>query len=88
MKSVYKIEGMPPETWEKEKFSRNIFEFIEQTQGLNAHPDMMFIGVLTQQIDVYVECALNMAQKGLVADYNKGVITLGQAFTSQSLTSL
>ena len=62
-----------PEAWEKEKFSSNIVEFIEQTQGLNAYPDMVLIGVLTHQIDVYVECARQMAQKGLVADYNNGV---------------
>ena len=62
-----------PEAWEKEKFSNNIVEFIEQTQGLNAYPDMVLIGVLTHQIDIYVECARQMAQKGLVEDYNKGV---------------
>ena len=62
-----------PEAWEKEKFSSNIVEFIEQTQGLNAYPDMVLIGVLTHQIDIYVECARQMAQKGLVADYNNGV---------------
>jgi len=64
-----------PEAWEKEKFSSNIVEFIEQTQGLNAYPDMVLIGLLTHQIDLYVECSRQMAQKGLVADYNKGVTT-------------
>jgi phage terminase small subunit len=62
-----------PEAWEKEKFSSNIVEFIEQTQGLNAYPDMVLIGMLTHQIDLYVECSRQIAQKGLVADYNKGV---------------
>ena len=64
-----------PEAWEKEKFSNNIVEFIEQTQGLNAYPDMVLIGMLTHQIDLYVECSRHLAQKGLVADYNKGVTT-------------
>ena len=40
-----------PEAWEKEKFSNNIVEFIEQTQGLNAYPDLVLIGMLTHQID-------------------------------------
>jgi hypothetical protein len=62
-----------PEAWEKEKFSNNIVEFIEQTQGLNAYPDMVLIGMLTHQIDLYVECSRQIAEKGLVADYNKGV---------------
>ncbi len=64
-----------PEAWDKEKFSINIVEFIEQTQGLNAYPDMVLIGMLTHQIDLYVECSRHLAQKGLVADYNKGVTT-------------
>ena len=63
------------EAWEKEKFSSNIVEFIEQTQGLNAYPDMVLIGMLTHQIDLYVECSRQLAQNGLVADYNKGVTT-------------
>ena len=62
-----------PEAWEKEKFSSNIVEFIEQTQGLNAYPDMVLIGMLTHQIDLYVECSRQIAEKGLVAEYNKGV---------------
>jgi phage terminase small subunit len=62
-----------PEAWEKEKFSNNIVEFIEQTQGLNAYPDMVLIGLLTHQIDLYVECYRQIAERGLVADYNKGV---------------
>jgi len=61
------------QAWEKEKFSNNIVEFIEQTQGLNAYPDMVLIGMLTHQIDLYVECSRQIADKGLVADYNKGV---------------
>jgi phage terminase small subunit len=61
------------EAWEKEKFSNNIVEFIEQTQGLNAYPDMVLIGMLTHQIDLYVECSRQLADKGLEADYNKGV---------------
>jgi len=62
-----------PEAWEKEKFSNNIVEFIEQTQGVNAYPDMVLIGMLTHQIDLYVECSRQMEQNGLVAEYNKGV---------------
>jgi len=62
-----------PKVWEKEKFSNNIVEFIEQTQGLNAYPDMVLIGLLTHQIDLYVECSRQIAEKGLVAEYNKGV---------------
>ena len=64
-----------PEAWEKEKFSNNIVEFIEQTQGLNAYPDMVLIGLLTHQIDLYVECSRQIGEMGLVADYNKGVTT-------------
>jgi len=62
-----------PEAWEKEKFSNNIVTFIEQTQGVNAYPNMVLIGMLTHQIDLYVECSRQLAQKGLVAEYNKGV---------------
>ena len=34
---------------------------------------MVLIGMLTHQIDLYVECSRQIAVKGLVADYNKGV---------------
>jgi hypothetical protein len=62
-----------PEGWRKEKFSEDVVTFIEQTQGVNGYPNMVLIGMLTHQIDLYVECSRHLAQKGLVADYNKGV---------------
>ena len=34
---------------------------------------MVLIGMLTHQIDLYVECLRQIAEKGLVAEYNKGV---------------
>ena len=34
---------------------------------------MVLIGMLTHQIDLYVECSRQIAEKGLVAEYNKGV---------------
>ena len=42
-------------------------EFIEQTQGLNAYPDMVLIGLLTHQIDLYVECSRQIAEKGVTS---------------------
>ncbi len=77
-----------PEAWEREKFSRNIFEFIEQTQGLNAYPDMVLIGMLTHQIDLYVECSRQLAQNGLVAEYNKGVTSGPSLYFSMADKSL
>ncbi len=62
-----------PEAWDREKFSSNIIEFIEQTQGLSVYPDMVLVGMLTHQIDLYVDCSRQLAQNGLVAEYNKGV---------------
>ena len=37
---------------------------------------MVLIGILSHQIGLYVECSRQLALKGLVADYNKGV-TIG-----------
>ena len=76
------------EAWEKEKFSNNIVEFIEQTQGLNAYPDMVLIGMLTHQIDLYVECSRQIADKGLVADYNKGVTSGPSLYFSMAVKAL
>ena len=62
-----------PDEWNRDKFCCDIVNFIEQTQGSNAYPNMVLIGMLTHQIDLYVECSRQLAQKGLVAEYNKGV---------------
>lgn len=64
-----------PEAWNKEKFSEDIVTFIEQTQGVNTYPNMVLIGMLAHQIDLYVQCTRQMAQTGLVGAYNKGVTT-------------
>ena len=62
-----------PDIWDKEKFTKDIVTFIEQSQGLNAYPNMVLIGMLTHQIDIYVKCSHEMTQNGLVAEYNKGI---------------
>lgn len=59
--------------WDKEKFTSDIVTFIEQTQAVNAYPNMVLIGMLAHQIDLYVQCTRQMAQTGLVGAYNKGV---------------
>jgi len=65
-----------PDKWDKDQFSNDMGTFIEQTQGANAYPNMVLIGMLSHQIELYVECSRQLALKGLVADYNKGV-TIG-----------
>ena len=62
-----------PNAWDKEKFTSDIVTFIEQTQGVNAYPNMVLIGMLAHQIDVYVKCTRQIALTGLVEAYNKGV---------------
>lgn len=64
-----------PAAWDKEKFTSDIVTFIEQTQVVNAYPNMVLIGMLAHQIDLYVQCTRQMAQTGLVEAYNKGVTT-------------
>jgi phage terminase small subunit len=61
-----------PAAWNKEKFTGDIVTFIEQTQMVNAYPNMVLIGLLAHQIDLYVQCTRQMAQTGLVESYNKG----------------
>ena len=65
-----------PEQWDKDQFSNDMITFIEQTQGATAYPNNVLIGMLSHQIELYVECSRQMALKGLVADYNKGM-TIG-----------
>ena len=65
-----------PNEWDKEKFCSDMVSFIEQTQGANNYPNIVLIGMLSHQIELYVECSRQLALKGLVADYNKGV-TIG-----------
>ena len=64
-----------PAAWNKEKFTSDIATFILHTQGVNAYPNTVLIGMLAQQIDLYVQCTLKMAQTGLVEVYNNGVTT-------------
>jgi hypothetical protein len=64
-----------PDTWEKERFSAEIIQFIECSQGINAYPNVVLIGMLTHQIDLYVECSKQIAQRGLIEGYNKGTTT-------------
>jgi len=65
-----------PEKWDKDQFSNDMVTFIEQTQGVNAYPNIVLIGMLSHQVALYVECSRQLALNGLVADYNKGV-TIG-----------
>jgi phage terminase small subunit len=62
-----------PAMWNKEKFTSDIVKFIEQSHGVNAYPNMVLIGMLAHQIDLYVQCSHKMTQTGLVEAYNKGV---------------
>ena len=62
-----------PSSWDKEKFISDIVTFIEQSQGVNAYPNMVLIGMLAHQIDLYVQCTQQLVQTGLVEAYNKGV---------------
>ena len=65
-----------PNKWDKDQFSNDMVTFIEQTQGVNAYPNIVLIGMLSHQVELYFECSRQLALKGLVADYNKGV-TIG-----------
>ena len=62
-----------PDAWDKVKFTGDIVTFIEQTQGVNAYPNMVLIGMLAHQTDLYVQCTRQIAEGGLVEAYNKGV---------------
>jgi phage terminase small subunit len=61
-----------PNDWDKDDFVADIVKFIEQTQGSNAYPNLVLIGLLANQIDIYVQCAREMSKTGLVEFYNKG----------------
>ena len=61
-----------PDAWDKSIFSSEVVRFIEQTQGVNAFPNLILIGMLAQQIELYVQCAQHIAEHGLIESYNKG----------------
>ena len=61
-----------PDAWDKSIFSSEVVRFIEQTQGVNAFPNLILIGMLAQQIDLYVQCTRQIASHGLLEFYNKG----------------
>ena len=65
-----------PDKWDKDRFSNDMVTFIEQTQGVNAYPNIVLIAMLSHQVELYIKCSRQLALKGLVADYNKGV-TIG-----------
>jgi phage terminase small subunit len=58
--------------WDKEKFVLDLTAFIKNTQGHNAYPNTVLIGLLTHQIDIYVQCTHQIEQSGLIEAYNKG----------------
>lgn len=73
-----------PKKWDKEKFKVDIVTFIEQTQGVNSYPNMILIGMLAHQIDLYVHCSQQIAKGGLVEEYNKGATSGPSLFFSMA----
>jgi phage terminase small subunit len=61
-----------PDKWNQDEFVTDIIKFVEQTQGINAYPNLVLIGLLANQIDIYVKCSQEIAKSGLVEIYNKG----------------
>lgn len=76
-----------PNDWNKDDFVADIVQFIEQTQGRNAYPNLVLIGLLANQIDIYVQFAQEMSKSGLIEFYNKGT-TLALVCTFQWLPRL
>ena len=73
-----------PDTWDKSNFSSEVVRFIEQTQGVNAFPNLILIGMLAQQIDIYVQCTRQIATGGLIEVYNKGATSGPSLYFSMS----
>lgn len=65
-----------PNAWELDKFTYDIVKFIEQTQGVNSYPNMVLIGMLGHQIDLYIQCSRHIKESGLIEAYNNGA-TIG-----------
>jgi len=61
-----------PDKWDKDEFVAAIIKFVEQTQGINTYPNLVLIGLLANQIDIYVKCSQEITKSGLVEFYNKG----------------
>jgi hypothetical protein len=61
-----------PDKWDKDEFVAYIIKFVEQTQGINTYPNLVLIGLLANQIDIYVKCSQEITKSGLVEFYNKG----------------
>ena len=61
-----------PESWNKDKFSEDIVLYIENTQGVNTYPNLVLVGLLANQIDLYVQCVRQSSTLGLIETYNKG----------------
>ena len=61
-----------PDKWDKDEFVADIIKFVEQTQGINTYPNLVLIGLLANQIDIYVKCSQEITKSGLVEFYNKG----------------
>lgn len=76
------------EVWNKEKFTLDVVAFVEQTQGANAYPNMVLIGMLAHQIDLYVRCSHHIASYGLVETYNKGATSGPSLYFSMADKSL
>ncbi len=61
-----------PDKWDKNEYVADIIKFVEQTQGINTYPNLVLIGLLANQIDIYVKCSQEITKSGLVEFYNKG----------------
>lgn len=61
-----------PDSWNKDKFSEDIVLYLENTQGVNTYPNLVLVGLLANQIDLYVQCVRQSNTLGLIESYNKG----------------
>lgn len=61
-----------PDLWIRSTFEHQVSEYFMRINGIIEIPDRTLIAVLCTQIELYVECVIQIRKTGLINTYNSG----------------
>ena len=64
------------ELWDKDRFIRETADFLYTVYGIGNEQDQHTLAMLSDQIELYVQCSKGIKSKGVITKYNDGK-TLG-----------
>lgn len=61
-----------PDNWNKERFINETADFLFTVYGIGNEQDQHTLGMLAEQIELYVECSRAIKTDGIISVYNDG----------------